>query len=223
MMKRSCFLSCSLGFLNVISTVTAAEEKSKTLSAVVQFPSVSPLSLPFAPPPKWTAELSRRFGKHFPELRRRHHVLYMRAFIHPSFTTPEAINSTMKATVLLGECLLLSIGGELIVRTFKDMKRDEMLSLVAFILSDASLSYVLRHHWEMEDMLLTDASLHLFQGKALRSTSGLLQWLSSNGKQQVPDPYCAAAVKSVIGAVYLDDGLEAVRGFIYKNVLQVLE
>ncbi|ORC91722.1 ribonuclease III [Trypanosoma theileri] len=223
MMRRSCFLSCSLSLLNVISSVTATEEKSKTLSAVVQFPSVPPLSLPFAPPPKWTAELSRRFAKHFPELRRRHYILYMRSFIHPSFTTPEAINSTMNATVLLGESLLLLIGSELIVNTFKELKRDELLSLVAFILSDASLSYVLRHCWEMEDMVLTDASLQLFQGKSLRSTSGLLQWLSANGKQQVPDPYCAAAVKSTIGAVYLDEGLEAARNFIHKNVLQVLE
>ncbi|KEG10537.1 ribonuclease III [Trypanosoma grayi] len=222
-MRRSYFLSSSSNLLNVISSMTSKQDGSSKLSSLLLSPCPPLESLPFVPPPKWTAELSRRLEKQFPELQRRHHVLYMRAFIHPSFTTPEAITSTMNATASLGESLLQYIGGKLIVDTFTELKREEVLSLVAFMMSDAALSTVMRRHWEMEDMVLTDASVQLFQGKALRSTAGLLQWLSAKGKQQTPDPHCAVSVKSMIGAVYLDQGLEAANVFVYKHVLQALE
>ncbi|PBJ73597.1 hypothetical protein BCY84_14667 [Trypanosoma cruzi cruzi] len=217
-MRRSCFLFSQI--VDVVSALTEKRKYSVKLCKVLLFPSPPLRSLPFAPPPKWTSELSRRLQKQFPEIKRQHHVLYLRAFIHPSFTTSDAMNSTMNATASIGEALLASVGECLIVNAFRDLKRDEVLLLMSFLLSDATLSSVLRYHWEMEDMVLTDASVQLFQGKTLRSTAGLMQWLSSSGKQQTPDPYCAGCVKSMIGAVYLDRGLEEAAAFIYKHVLQ---
>ncbi|RNF14240.1 ribonuclease III [Trypanosoma conorhini] len=222
-MRRTCFSSSSTNILNIVSALTEKRGDVVKLSTLLASPSPPLHSLSFAPPPRWAAELSRRLQKQFPELQRQHHVLYMRAFIHPSFTTPDAINSTMNAASPLGEALLASVGGCLIVNAFKDLKRDEVLLLMSFLLSDATLSSILRYHWEMEDMLLTDSSVQLFQGSALRSTAGLLQWLTANGKQQTPDPYSAGCVKSLIGAVYLDGGLEAATSFIYKHILQNIQ
>ncbi|RNF04291.1 ribonuclease III [Trypanosoma rangeli] len=219
-MRRTSFVSSSESLVNIVSALTEKRKDLVKLSALLASPSPPLHSLSFAPPPRWAAELSRRLQKQFPELQRQHHVLYMRAFIHPSFTTPDAVTSTMSATTSLGEALLAYVGGCLIVNVFRDLKRDEVLLLMSFLLSDATLSSILRYQWEMDDMLLTDASVQLFQGSTLRSTAGLLQWLSSNGKQQTPDPYSAGCVKSLIGAVYLDGGLEAATSFIYNHILQ---
>ncbi|KAH8617921.1 hypothetical protein ERJ75_000319300 [Trypanosoma vivax] len=197
--------------------------KAKELSPLVCCPHVRISSLPFAPPPKWASELSRKLQEQFPDVHRKHHVLYMRSFIHPSFTTADAIGATMRASLPLGESLLLSVGGRLIANTFHGLKHSEMQALLSFILSDACLSSILRCSWGMGDMVLTDVSVQLFNEKALRSTRGMLSWLTASGQRQIPDPYCAGAVKSLIGAVYLDGGLPAATLFIHKHVLEVLE
>nr|CCC94778.1 unnamed protein product [Trypanosoma congolense IL3000] len=222
-MKRT---NVALSTSKLIDTISAAVEEpccTRELSALLRFPCVRCSSLPFAPPPKWTSELQRRLQKSFPHLKRRHHILFMRAFIHPSFSTPEAASSTMSATAALGESFLLSVGGRLVIDAFEDLKREEALSLVSFVSSDAALSSVLRHHWEMEDMILTDASVQLFQRKAVQSTNGMVSWISAKGSRQVPDPYCAGVVKAMIGAVFLDEGLVPATNFVCRYVLEALE
>ncbi|RHW68512.1 hypothetical protein DPX39_110025700 [Trypanosoma brucei equiperdum] len=222
-MKRTRNALLSSELLCKVMKITEEPRVVKELSDILLFPRIKINSLPFVPPPKWTTELNRRLQKRFPELSRKRHILFTRAFIHPSFTAPEAASSTMNASIGLGESLLLSVGGRLVVSIFDDLRRDEVISLVSFLSSDAALSHLLRHHWELEDMVLTDASVQLFQPKATPSASNIVSWLPDQRGKQVPDQYCAGAVKAVIGAVFLDGGLSLATQFIFQHVLEALE
>ncbi|KAG5475363.1 hypothetical protein LSCM1_03476 [Leishmania martiniquensis] len=179
-------------------------------------------SLPFLPPPRWAAELSRALRRAFPDVAQDHHTRFLQVFVHPSFTTAAGVSGTMQPLLSIGDALLERIGGLWILATFEGIRREEYASLLALLTSDTALCRVLRDHWRLEHMVLTDASADLFSRQRLSTTKGLMSWLSqgnASGVQSLPDPYGAGCVKAMAAAVLLEHGGDAAEHFVKSEVL----
>lgn len=189
-------------------------------------PRIPAAPLPFIPPPRWAAELSRLLHKSFPDIPQRHHGRYLQVFVHPSFTTSAGASGTMQPLIPTGEALLEKAASLWVLSTFEGIRREEYTSLLAFLMSDTALCRVLRDHWMMEHMVLTDASADLFSKERLRSSKGMVRWLAAQstagGKQALPEPYAAGCVKAMVAAVLLEHGYDMANRFVATEVLPFL-
>ncbi|EPY37239.1 hypothetical protein STCU_00058 [Strigomonas culicis] len=206
----------SSSLLSVVSALTAPPTNT-TFTGLLDHPQVPVTSLPFIPPPRWAAELSRRLQRRFPGTAQAHHTRYLQSFIHPSFTTEEGVSGTMRALSPLGEAVLLSVVSTWVVSALEGLRPHEVTSLLSYLLSDASLSRTLREAWELESMILTDASAELFSKEKPMSSKGLVQWLATSST--VPDPYAAECVKSLVGVVLLERNYAAAELFCRDHIL----
>lgn len=182
--------------------------------------------LPFIPPPRWAAELSRLLRKSFPDIPQQHHGRFMQAFVHPSFTTSAGSSGTMQPLIPLGESLVERMAGLWILSTFDGIKREEYTSLLALLTGDTALCRVLRDHWGLEHMVLTDASADLFSKERLNSSKGMVRWLAAQGTaggaQALPEPYAAGCVKAMMAAVLLEHGYDTAHSFMTSELLPYL-
>lgn len=132
----------------------------------------------------------------------------------------------MQPLIPLGEAFLEKVCGLWVLSTFDGIKRDEYTSLLALLTSDTALCRVLRDHWAMEHMVLTDASADLFSKQRLNSSKGMVRWLASQGTaggaQALPEPYAAGCVKAMVAAVLLEHGYDAANQFVLAEVLPFL-
>lgn len=213
--------SASSGLLAVLQDA-AVNPTVLTCEDVVTQPQIAVRTLPFIPPPRWAAELSRRLQKQFGELEQVHHSRYLQAFIHPSFTSAAGASGTMQPLTRIGEAVLTHFVTDWVLITFDGLKREELSSLLSTLLSDRALSGVLRDHWQLENMVLTDAAADLFSREKVRSTKGLARWLASSGTQSIPDPFAADCLRAMIGAVFAEHGYEACASFAATHVLPYL-
>lgn len=222
-MRRCAHLLSS--FLNVLTDIADATH-SVTFSDAFRQPHIPTRPLPFIPPPRWAAELSRQLAKKFPDLEQRHHTRYLQAFTHPSFATNAGVHGTMDSFVPLGKSVIEKAASDWVIATFDDIRNEEYTALIALLMSDTSLSQVLRDHWQMENMILTDRSADLFSRERVRSAAGLARWLSSSGyggsSQCLPDPYVSNCVKAMTGAVFLEHGYSSVDQFVKLHILPFL-
>lgn len=219
---RGSALLRSQGMLSVLSDLTAAGG-STTYFDLFNAPQIPAHPLPFIPPPRWAAELSRLLSKSFPDIPQRHHGRFLQVFVHPSFTTSAGASGTMQSLIPVGESLVEKVGGLWILSTFDGIKREEYTSLLALLTGDTALCRVLRDHWGMEHMVLTDASADLFTKERLSSAKGMVRWLAAQGTaggaQTLPEPYAAGCVKAMVGAVLLEHGYDAAVRFVTSEVL----
>ncbi|CAG9576735.1 conserved hypothetical protein [Leishmania major strain Friedlin] len=220
---RRCFkLQAPPGVLSILSDL-AQPRTSTSYQELLRNSHLPAQPLPFLPPPRWAAELSRVLHRTFPDVVQHHHTRFLQVFVHPSFTTAAGVSGTMQPLVAVGESLLERIGGLWILATFESTRREEYASLLALLTSDTALCRVLRDHWRLEHMVLTDASADLFSRQRLSSTKGLVCWLSShgnvNGAQSLPEPFGAGCVKAMVAAVLLEHGNDAAEHFVKSEVL----
>ncbi|KPI85161.1 hypothetical protein ABL78_5786 [Leptomonas seymouri] len=184
------------------------------------------MTLPFIPPPRWAAELSRLLHKSFPDIPQKHHSRFLQVFIHPSFTTSSGTPGTMQPLIPIGEAFLAKVGGLWILSTFEDIRREEYTSLLALLTNDTALCRVLRDHWGMEHMVLTDSSADLFSKSRLNSSKGMVRWLAAQGTaggaQALPEPYAAGCVKAMVATVLLEHGYDAANHFVASELLPYL-
>ncbi|KAG5501480.1 hypothetical protein JKF63_03309 [Porcisia hertigi] len=210
------------GLLSVLSDLVQPCT-STSYQDLLQNPHLPTHPLPFLPPPRWAAELSRVLRRTFPDVAQEHRTRFLQVFVHPSFTTAAGESGTMQPLVAIGESLLERIGGLWILATFDCIRREEYVSLLALLTSDTALCRVLRDHWRLEHMVLTDASADLFSRQRLSSAKGLLSWLSlqgtTSGTQSLPEPYGACCVKAMTAAVLLEHGNDVAEHFVKSEVL----
>lgn len=205
----------------------AQPQPTATYAELLRRPRLPAPSLPFLPPLRWAAELSRVLRRTFPAVTQEHHTRFLQVFVHPSFTTAAGVAGTMQPLISTGEALLQRVGGLWILATFESVRREEYASLLALLTSDTALCRVLRDHWRLEHMVLTDVAADLFSRQRLNSSKGLVRWLSSQGGsggegQALPEPYAAGCVKAMIAAVLLEHGHDAAEHFIKSEVLPFL-
>jgi dsRNA-specific ribonuclease len=164
--------------------------------------------------------------KSFPDIPQRHHGRFLQAFVHPSFTTSAGVSGTMQPLVPVGEALLEKVCVLWILSTFDGIRREEYTSLLALLTGDTALCRILRDHWTMEHMVLTDASADLFSKERLNSSKGMVRWLaaqgSAGGMQALPEPYAAGCVKAMVAAVLLEHGYDTANRFVASEVLPYL-
>lgn len=211
--------------LGVLSDLAVASSNT-TYHDLFSMPQIPVAPLPFIPPPRWAAELSRLLRKSFPDVPQLHHSRFMQVFVHPSFTTSAGASGTMQPLIPIGEAFVEKVGGLWILSTFDGIKRDEYTALLALLTSDTALCRILRDHWAMEHMVLTDASADLFSRQRLNSSKGMVRWLAAQGTaggaQALPEPYAAGCVKAMVAAVLLEHGYDAANRFVVSEVLPFL-
>ncbi|KPA80961.1 hypothetical protein ABB37_04351 [Leptomonas pyrrhocoris] len=211
--------------LSVLSDL-AASNNTTTYYEILHKPQIPVTSFPFIPPPRWATELSRLLHKSFPDIPQKHHGRFLQVFVHPSFTTSAGASGTMLPLIPIGEALLEKIGGLWILSTFEGIKREEYTSLLALLMSDTALCRVLRDHWGMEHMVLTDASADLFSKERLNSSKGMVRWLAAQGTagraQALPEPYAAGCVKAMVSAILLEHGYDTAHHFVTSEILPYL-
>ncbi|CCW60956.1 unnamed protein product [Phytomonas sp. EM1] len=222
MLQHSYVARSSASFINVVAKISN-QKSAVSLREMLERPQLKVQSLSLVPPPRWAAELSRKIKTVFPELHLTHQTRQLQAFIHPSFITHKIGSTTMRQLAPMGDSILLHVVCRWVFRTFEDLKREEVSSLIAVLVSDASLSRIFRDVWRLENMVLTDASADLFSREKLRSAKGLMKWLAIGEKSGIPDPFLAESLKAFVAVVYLEKGMDSAVSFCYNHILTFLE
>ncbi|CCW71069.1 unnamed protein product [Phytomonas sp. Hart1] len=222
MLRRSYIVRSGTSFIHVVSGISN-QTMATSLKEILERPQLKVQSLSLIPPPRWAAELSRKIKTVFPELQLAHQTRQLQAFIHPSFITDKIESTTMRQLSPLGEVILLHIVCRWVFQIFEDLKREEASSLIAVLVSDLSLSRIVRDVWRLENMVLTDASANLFSREKLRSAKGLMQWLAVGEKNGMPDPFLAECLKAFITVVYIEKGMDSAISFCHEHILPYLE
>lgn len=176
-------------------------------------------SLQFILPTQWAAEVPRRLSTVFPNLAQRQAILYLQSFIHPSFTLKAGEKSTMKLLEPLGEAILMQVVEQFIYFSFQFIHNDEHSALLKLLTCDASLMNVVKFHWCLDDLILADNSIQLFAERR-----NLVQWIEKNELSTVslPDSYVASFLKSFVGAVFFNHGVQDAKFFCCDYVLPYL-
>lgn len=208
--------------LNILEDLSVQESKNHSLVDVLLKPQITANSLAFIPPPRWAAELCRRVQNQFKEVEILHQSRLLQAYVHPSFTTTEGISSTMRAWSPLGQAVVRHVVCKWVLTTFDGLKREEINSLTTVLTSDASLSRVVRDHWNLESMILTEVSADLFSKEKLRSAEGLVRWLASSGTQTIPESFSAECLNAQVGVLFAEQGFDRSADFCVAHVLPYL-
>lgn len=150
---------------------------------------------------KYSLELlEERIGYHFKDI-----SLLKQAVTHSSYTNEMKINKLLNYERLefLGDAVLELISSEFVFKEHTDVPEGEMTRMRASLVCEPSLAYCARKI-ELGEFLLL--------GKGEDSTGGRYR-----------DSIVSDVMEAVIGALFIDGGLEVAKSFIYKVVLSDLE
>ena len=144
--------------------------------------------------------LEGRIGYHFHDI-----ALLKQALTHSSYTNEQKINKQKHYERLefLGDAVLELVSSEFLFKEHKDTPEGELTKMRASMVCEPSLAFCAR-----------DLELGQFMrlGKGEENTGGRHR-----------DSITSDAMEAVIGAIYLDGGMEPAKAFIYRFVLSDLE
>lgn len=144
--------------------------------------------------------LEERIGYRFHNL-----ALLKQALTHSSFTNEQKINKAKNYERLefLGDAVLELVTSEFLFREHPDVPEGELTKMRASMVCEPSLAFCARDLELGKFMLL---------GRGEESTGGRNR-----------DSITSDAMEAVIGAVYMDGGMQYARDFIYRFILSDLE
>ncbi len=145
-------------------------------------------------------KLEERIGYQFRDI-----ALLKQAMTHSSFTNEQKINKQKNYERLefLGDAVLELVSSEFLFKRHPQMPEGELTKTRASMVCEPSLAFCAR------DLELGEFMLF---GRGEEATGGRKR-----------ESIIADAVEAVIGAIYLDGGMEAARAFINRFVLSDLE
>lgn len=145
-------------------------------------------------------DLEERIGYSFQDRR-----LLQQALTHTSYTNERKINkiASYERLEFLGDAVLELVSSEMLFKQNPDLSEGELTKLRASMVCEPSLAYCAR------DMELVS---YILLGKGEMYTGG-------RGR----DSISADVMEAVIGAIYLDGGMEHARTFIENNIMADLE
>ena len=150
---------------------------------------------------KYTLELlEERIGYRFQNIQ-----LLKQAMTHSSYTNQQKINKCKDYERLefLGDAVLELVSSEFLFCEYEDKKEGELTKMRASMVCEPSLAFCARD-LELGEFLLL--------GKGEECTGGRKR-----------DSITSDAMEAVIGAIYLDGGMEKAKAFIYRFILSDLE
>lgn len=132
-------------------------------------------------------------------------TLLKQAITHSSFTNEQRINRTQNYERLefLGDAVLELVSSEFLFREHDQMPEGELTKLRASMVCEPALAFCARD-LELENFILL--------GKGEEITGGRSR-----------DSIISDVMEAVIGAIYLDGGMESAKAFIYRFILSDLE
>jgi len=144
--------------------------------------------------------LEKRLGYCF-----RNPVLLKQAITHSSYTNEQKINKYghYERLEFLGDAVLELVSSEYLFHTHKEMPEGELTKMRASMVCEPSLAFCARD-LELGEFLLL--------GKGEENTGGRKR-----------DSITSDAMEAVIGAIYLDGGMEEARAFINRYILSDIE
>ena len=144
--------------------------------------------------------LEERIGYRFQNI-----ALLKQAITHSSFTNEQKINKLKDYERLefLGDAVLELVSSEFLFHEHEKVQEGELTKMRASMVCEPSLAFCARD-LELGEFLLL--------GKGEENTGGRKR-----------DSITSDAMEAVIGAIYLDGGMERAKEFIYKYVLSDLE
>lgn len=198
--------------------VVSHTRPTRSITNVLTHPIVRQTSLSFAPPPLWANQLPQRLNQIFPELHIKKPGVFLKAFVHPSFTTEYARGSTMAVIEPLGNGILQhALLSWLFGTVGSSGTNSDIRALHSCLLSDESLSFVLKDVWKIEDMILTDSVVQSVRKSA--QNQGLIQWVATQQTRgTLPLHYHPSCLKALVGAVYLNDGIDVAHHFVFHHI-----
>lgn len=145
-------------------------------------------------------ELQEKIGYKFNET-----ALLKQAITHSSFSNEQKINKAedYERLEFLGDAVLELVSSEFLFNENKDMPEGQLTRLRASMVCEPALAYCAR------DIGLDK---YILLGKGEESTGGRKR-----------DSIISDVMEAVIGAIYLDGGLENAKAYIYRFVLSDLE
>lgn len=144
--------------------------------------------------------LEERIGYRFQDI-----SLLKQAITHSSFTNEQKINKMKDYERLefLGDAVLELVSSEFLFRQYEGKREGELTKMRASMVCEPSLAFCARD-LELGEFLLL--------GKGEENTGGRKR-----------DSITSDAMEAVIGAIYLDGGMEKAKEFIYRFILSDLE
>lgn len=144
--------------------------------------------------------LEERIGYRFQNI-----ALLKQAITHSSFTNEQKINKMKDYERLefLGDAVLELVSSEFLFCEYGDRREGELTKMRASMVCEPSLAFCARD-LELGEFLLL--------GKGEENTGGRKR-----------DSITSDAMEAVIGAIYLDGGMERAKEFIYRFILSDLE
>lgn len=144
--------------------------------------------------------LEKRLGYCF-----KNKLLLKQAITHSSYTNEQRINKYghYERLEFLGDAVLELVSSEFLFYRHKDMPEGELTKMRASMVCEPSLAFCARDLELGEFMLL---------GKGEENTGGRKR-----------DSITSDAMEAVIGAIYLDGGMEEAKAFIHRYVLSDIE
>ena len=144
--------------------------------------------------------LEERIGYRFQDI-----SLLKQAITHSSFTNEQKINKMKDYERLefLGDAVLELVSSEFLYREYEGKREGELTKMRASMVCEPSLAFCARD-LELGEFLLL--------GKGEENTGGRKR-----------DSITSDAMEAVIGAIYLDGGMEKAKEFIYRFILSDLE
>ncbi len=144
--------------------------------------------------------LEKRIGYKF-----RNSELLVQALTHSSFTNEQKINKSKHYERLefLGDAVLELVSSDFLFQTYKEVQEGELTKMRASMVCEPSLAFCAK-----------DLELGQFMrmGKGEETTGGRMR-----------DSITSDAMEAVIGAIYLDGGMEPAKLFINRFILSDLE
>ena len=145
-------------------------------------------------------ELEERIAYHFND----DNLLFL-SLSHSSYANEQVLQKTEhnERIEFLGDAVLEIVSSDYLYRNFSEMSEGDMSKKRAALVCEQSLAYCARE---------IDLGRYLLLGKGEDMSGGRLR-----------DSILSDALESLIGAIYLDSGLESAREFIMKFILNDIE
>ncbi len=149
---------------------------------------------------KALCELQERIGYHFAD-----EALLKQALTHSSFANEQKINklSDYERLEFLGDAVLELVSSEFLYKQNKDMPEGQLTRLRASMVCEPALAYCARD---------IELGSYILLGRGEEATGGRNR-----------DSITSDVMEAVIGAIFLDGGIESAKAFIYRFVLSDLE
>ncbi len=131
--------------------------------------------------------------------------LLKQALTHSSFANEQKINkhADYERLEFLGDAVLELVSSEFLFHNNSSMKEGELTKLRASIVCESALAYCARL-FDLEDYILL--------GKGEEMTGG-----------RSKDSIISDVMEAIIGAIYIDSGMEKAAGYIHRFILSDLE